>query len=223
MRADQERRFGDGLPDSRFAGDKAVAQPIPATEHVIASAAKAGFALQAHGWTIVALMAGTILTPLFLISIMTFLGRKLTDDLKFIMIASTAAFGVSTYVVYGWWILRMWRVVRDELRTLSPTSATVLSVIPIVHFVGMFFAYWGLARCLNAEARVRNAPHLRASEGMALAACFCYIIGTIFGWIPFIGCVFSPVGLTGLLLWMIGIVKMSDIGDKLLAMNAPIR
>lgn len=189
----------------------------------IVSSPQRGFTLTAHAWTIVGIMSALMVGALVLGAIAATLNQQEDNPIVLVISVLGVLVALGMLALYGWWISRMWYVVREELRTLSPTTAVLISLIPIVHCVGMFLAFWGLAKCLNAEARARNMPQFRVSEGMALAACICYISGTIFGLIPLIEYVFTPVRFVGMVLWMVGIVKMSVFADRLFAMNAPTR
>lgn len=120
-------------------------------------------------------------------------------------------------VFYGIFIYRAWRVVEYDGVLLSPVAAVLLSVIPVVNLVGCFLTFYGLAREMNRVAMRRGATRRPANEGLALAACLCYACGVVVGCIPLIGCLFSPVGLAGMIMWMISMVQLGNIGDRLAA------
>ncbi len=81
-------------------------------------------------------------------------------------------------------------------------------MIPIVNFVGIFFGFYGLSQDLTRVARERGLQ-VHTSDGLTLAACICWVAGTVLGCIPFIGCLFSPVGLVGVIMWFITMFRMA--------------
>ncbi|CAG0980169.1 hypothetical protein PHYC_01723 [Phycisphaerales bacterium] len=116
---------------------------------------------------------------------------------------------LAAYVTYIVLIFRMWKVVQDGHASLSPGAATALAAIPVVAFIGVFFAVFGLSRELNRVARER-ALSAKATEGLALAACICWVGGTLIGWIPILGCAGSLIGLIGNILLFTALFQMAS-------------
>lgn len=122
--------------------------------------------------------------------------------------------------VYAFLIHGLWRVVQDGRARLSPVAGTLLAVVPIVHLVGMFFGFAGLAKDLNRVGEGMGAPPV--NEALAVAACVCCAVGTVFGCIPFIGCLFSPIALAGLVLWFIVLFQMAASGTVIAEGQRPV-
>lgn len=120
---------------------------------------------------------------------------------------------------YAIFLYKGWKVVQDGQESLSPGAAAALGVAPFVSLVGVFFAFHGLARELNRVNRQLGLGRPRVSEGMAMAAAICYVIGA-FSCIPLLGCLASPVGLVGTVLWMIGLFQMATSADAIVAARA---
>lgn len=115
----------------------------------------------------------------------------------------------------------MWGVVQDGRASLSPGAAVALTVIPIVNLVGMFFGFSGLAKEINRVGGPMNQGRPLVSEGLALAACVCYVAGAVGGCIPLIGCIFYVAGLSGVVMRYISLFSMARACEWIVLSGGP--
>lgn len=123
---------------------------------------------------------------------------------------------LASYVTYIVLLLKMWNVVQDGRAGFTTGAAVALAVIPIVNLVGVFFGFLGLAKDLNRVASERGL-HVRVSEGLTLAACICWVVGSVFGCIPIISCITSPIGLAGNVMFFIAIFQMASVSTAIVS------
>ena len=114
----------------------------------------------------------------------------------------------------------LWKVVQDGSASLSPGAAVCLACIPIVNLVGIFFGFSGLAREINRVGMPMNQGRRLVGEGVALAACICYVSGAVGGCI---GCLFGLVGLVGIVLRYVSLFSMCRACEWIVLSGGPQR
>ncbi len=122
---------------------------------------------------------------------------------------------LGSLVIYAILLYKMWAVVQDGRASLSPGAAVALGVIPLVNLVGLFFAFSWLAKEINRVGVGMGSPRPLVSEGLALSSCICYVVGAVGGCIPVLGCLFSPVGLVGVVLRFISMFGMARACEQI--------
>jgi hypothetical protein len=146
-----------------------------------------------------------------------FIVRPDSDDLfsAFTLILPGAAALVAGNICACVLLYRSWRCVAvhtarfDTIRKpLEPAGAVVLTVVPLVNIVGIFFAWGRLPGELNWLAKVAGVE-TRVPKGLGTAAA----VVALCGFIPIIGPLFGLVA--GLVLVPLLIVSCSRVADSI--------
>ncbi len=103
----------------------------------------------------------------FCLAILTAFLESLSQNLLWISVA----FGLLGHVCFCLFIRAAWTLIPPQHARMRPGTAFVLTLIPLVNFVGNFFSVWGLTRDLNSFTRAENLQTRPAHDGLALATC----------------------------------------------------